>query len=48
MENGKTDLERLDDFLIYLANKENIGVRRKIVALKQFINRLIKKQKNEK
>lgn len=48
MINGKTDIERLDAFLIYIANKKDIGVRRKIVSIQQFINKLAKNNKYAK
>ncbi len=43
----KTDLEELDEFLIKIGNAKKIGIRRKIVIIRQWLDSFIKRKKNE-
>lgn len=36
-----SQLEELNKFLIELANMDKVGIRRKILALKEYINKLV-------
>jgi hypothetical protein len=37
----KTQLDELNEFLIKLGNTDGIGIRRKIVAIKKYLEKLI-------
>lgn len=39
-----TDLEELDDFLIRAANFKKVGIRRKIVIIRKWIDAFIKRK----
>jgi len=38
----KTQLDELNEFLIKLGNTDGIGIRRKIVIIKKYLEKLIK------
>jgi len=44
----KTDLEELDEFLIKAGNYKGVGVRRKIVIIRQWIDSFIKRKMKPK
>ena len=45
-QNNMTDLEKLNEFLIKVANYDKVGIRRKILSIRKYIE-LLEKQSEE-
>jgi hypothetical protein len=43
----KTDLEELDEFLVRAGNVKGVGIRKKIVIIRQWLDSFIKRKKKK-